>query len=334
MELRKNLGFGLSMVLALAVVLLAFVFAMVFGAADISIKEVYQALLTSETGDKLLIIREIRLPREIAALMVGAALAVSGAIMQGMTKNPLADPGLLGLTAGANAALTAAMTFAAGLNHMGILTACFVGAGAGVLMVYGLSASRRGGFTPFRVVLAGAAVSAFLFAVSDGLGLYFKVSKDVSMWTMGGLVGVSWSQLGLVMPFIGFGLLAAMAFGKQLTLLSLSEETAVGLGQNTRLTKAFLMIITVLLAGASVALAGNLAFVGLMIPHLARSCVGSDYRRILPFSMLIGGALMLAADTAARTIHAPYETPVSAVVAVLGLPFFLYIVHKGAGERT
>lgn len=334
MALRKNPGFGLSMVLALAVVLLAFAAAMVLGAADISAKEVYQALLTSETGDKLLIIREIRLPREIAALMVGAALAVSGAIMQGMTKNPLADPGLLGLTAGANAALTVVMTFAAGLNHMGILMACFVGAGAGVLMVYGLSASRRGGFTPFRVVLAGAAVSAFLFAVSDGLGLYFKVSKDVSMWTMGGLVGVSWSQLGLVMPFIGFGLLAAMAFGKQLTLLSLSEETAVGLGQNTRLTKAFLMIITVLLAGASVALAGNLAFVGLMIPHLARRCVGSDYRRILPFSMLLGGALMLAADTAARILHAPYETPVSAVVAVLGLPFFLYIVHKGAGERT
>lgn len=315
----------------MAIVIFAtmFVLSMVFGAADISFKDVWLALTSNETGDKILIIREIRLPREIAAILVGAALAVSGAIMQGMTKNPLADPGLLGLTAGANAALAITMAFFPAVNYFGIIIACFIGAALGVIFVFGVSSMRRGGFSPFGIVLAGAAVSTFLYALAEGIAIYFRISKDVSMWTAGGLIGVSWSQIQVIAPFILIGILVAILLSRQLTILSFSEEVAIGLGQKTTQIKVVLFIIIVLLAGSSVALAGNMVFIGLMIPHMVRAIVGTDYRFIIPMSAILGGSLMLFSDTIGRTINAPYETPVAAVVAMLGLPFFLFIVHKG-----
>lgn len=314
--------------------LFAFAAAMVLGAADISIKDVWLALTTNMSGDKILIIREIRLPREVAAMLVGAALAVSGGIMQGMTKNPLADPGLLGLTAGANAALALLIAFYPGVGYVGMIIACFLGAAAGAILVFGISSLIRGGFSPFRVVLAGSAISTLLYAVADGIGLYYKISKEVSMWTAGGLIGTTWSQLQIIAPIIALGVLIALLLSRQLTVLSLSEEVAVGLGQKTALVKSVLFLVVILLAGASVALVGNMAFIGLMIPHMVRALVGTDYRYILPSSIFIGGAFMLLADTLGRIINAPYETPVAAVVAMMGLPFFLFIVQKGGKVIT
>nr|WP_225217601.1 iron ABC transporter permease [Sporosarcina gallistercoris] len=302
--------------------------AMKLGAANISVSDILLAII-GDTSKNSLILREIRFPRELAALLVGSALAVSGAIMQGMTRNPLADPGLLGLTAGANAALAIAIALAPSLNYFGIMTACFLGAAVGAIVVFGIASAKRGGFSPFRLVLAGAAVSTFFFAVAEGVGIYFKVSKDISMWTAGGVIGTTWSQLQIIAPMIGIGIGIALLLSKQLTLLSLSEEVAVGLGQNTFKIKMFLFVLIIILAGSAVALVGNLAFVGLMIPHIVRALVGTDYRFILPMSAVIGGAFMLLADTLGRTLNAPYETPVAALVAVMGLPFFLIIVRKG-----
>jgi iron complex transport system permease protein len=307
----------------------SFLTAMVFGAADTSVKEIWLALTSTVKTDTITMIREIRLPREVAAIFVGAALSISGAIMQGLTRNPLADPGLLGLTAGANAALALIMALSPGAGYIAITIACFIGAGVGVILVFGIGAMRKGGFSPLKIVLAGAAVSAFLFAVAEGIGLYFKISKDVSMWTAGGLMGTSWTQLKFIVPFIMIGMLAAFYFSRQLTILSLSEEVAVGLGQKTTLTKVVLFIVIVLLAGASVALVGNMAFIGLMVPHIVRMIVGTDYRFVLPMSALFGASFMLLADTIGRTINAPYETPIFAIISLLGLPFFLFIVHKG-----
>lgn len=306
-----------------------FVAACVFGAADVTVRDVWLALTSNASGEKISIIREIRLPREIAAVFVGAALSISGAIMQGMTRNPLADPGLLGLTAGANAALALTLVVIPSANYIGILFACFIGAAVGAALVFGIGAMKKGGFSPIRIVLAGAAVSAFLFAIAEGVGIYFKISKDVSMWTAGGIIGTSWSQLQVIVPVISIGILVSLFLSKQLTILSLNEEVAVGLGQNTTQIKTILFILVTLLAGASVALVGNMAFIGLMVPHIVRAIAGTDYRFILPMSALTGASFMLLADTLGRTINAPYETPAAAIIAVMGLPFFLFIVHKG-----
>ncbi len=328
-ENKKSISFLHKLIMSSLVFIIMFVVAMVFGAADITTRDVWLALTSQQTNDKITIIREIRLPRVIAGIFVGAALAVSGAIMQGMTRNPLADPGLLGLTAGANAALAIAIAFIPKTNVFGIMMACFVGAAIGAVMVFGISAMRKGGFSPFRVVLAGAAVSAFLYAITDGIGIIFKISKDVSMWTAGGMIGTTWSQLQVIVPFIILGILVSILLSRQLTILSLNEEVAVGLGQKIFQIKAILFVVIIMLAGASVALVGNLAFIGLMVPHIVRAIVGTDYRFIIPMSAIIGGTLILIADTLARTIHAPFETPVAAVVAVMGLPFFLFITRQG-----
>lgn len=330
--MKKNqhfVPFGFKLLFMILIFVAMFVVSMVFGAADISVKDVWLALTSNEVGDKILIIREIRLPREVAAIFVGAALAVSGAIMQGVTKNPLADPGLLGLTAGANAALAITIALYPKANYLIIITACFIGAALGVVLVFGISSFKRGGFAPFKIVLAGAAVSTFLYAIAEGIGIYFKISKDVSMWTAGGLIGTSWSQLKIIVPFILISMLIAFFLSKQLTILSLSEEVAVGLGQKTTQIKVILFIVITLLAGASVALVGNMAFVGLMVPHMVRAIVGTDYRFVIPMSIFSGASLMLLADTLGRTINAPYETPIAAIIAAMGLPFFLLIIHKG-----
>jgi iron complex transport system permease protein len=209
------------------------------------------------------------------------------------------------------------------------MIACFIGAAIGALLVIGIGMMKKNGFSPLRLVLAGAAVSAFLYAVSEGIALRYKISKDVSMWTAGGLIGTTWSQLQTVVPLIILSIFSAFLLSRQLTLLSLNEELAIGLGQKITQIKYALMTVIILLAGASVALVGNLAFIGLMIPHIARVLVGTDYRYVLPMSAVLGAAFLLAADTLGRTLNAPFETPVAAIVSVLGLPFFLFIVRKG-----
>ncbi|ANU14523.1 ABC-type Fe3+-siderophore transport system permease component [Planococcus halocryophilus Or1] len=327
--MTPKIPFPIKLTLSFILLALTLMVSLIFGAADISLKEVGLALFSTSSSDHIGVIREIRLPREIAAIFVGAALAVSGAMMQGMTRNPLADPGLLGLTAGANAALAFTLAFVPAANYFGIMIACFIGAAVGAALVFGIGAAKKGGFSPFRIVLAGAAISAFLTAIAEGIGLYFNISKNVSQWTAGGLIGTSWGQLQVVVPFIAVSLLVAFVLARQLTILSLSEEAAIGLGQKTAQIKAILFVVITLLAGAAVALAGNMAFIGLMIPHIIRAIVGTDYRFIIPMSAVAGAIFMLLADLIGRTINAPFETPVAAIIAILGLPFFLIIVRKG-----
>ncbi|WP_040950086.1 FecCD family ABC transporter permease [Gorillibacterium massiliense] len=329
---NRSLAFGLKMIGLAALFVLIFIASIVLGARDITALNVVRAIFTHQVNEQILIIRELRLPRELAALFVGAALAVSGAIMQGMTRNPLADPGLLGLSAGANLALAIVMAAAVQVSFTNIVLACFVGAAVGAGLVFGIGSANKSGFSPIRLVLAGAAVSAFLYAISQGVAINYKVAKDVSMWTSGGFVGTSWEQLRILIPIVVVGVFFSILLSRQVTILSLSEDVATGLGQNTILIKILLFILVIVLAGVSVALAGNLIFVGLMIPHLARKVVGVDYKYIIPASALMGATFMLTADTVARTIQAPFETSIAAIVAVLGIPFFLFIVNKGGKE--
>ena len=325
----NSFPFIYKFILSILLLFGAFFLSMVFGAADTTIKQVWLALTSTVKTDTIIMIREIRLPREIAAIFVGAGLAIAGAIMQGITRNPLADPGILGLTAGANAALAITIAFLPAANYFVIMVACFVGAAVGTILVVSIGAVKKGGFSPLRIVLAGAAVSAFLHAVAEGVGIYFKISKDVSMWSAGGIIGTTWNQLQVIVPFIIIGIMLSIFLSRQLTILSLNEELAIGLGQKITQVKYILFIVVIILAGASVALVGNLAFIGLMIPHIVRGIVGTDYRHILPMSAVCGAIFMLIADTLGRNINAPFETPVQAIVAIIGLPFFLFIVRKG-----
>ncbi|MEK4628854.1 iron ABC transporter permease [Solibacillus sp. FSL R7-0682] len=324
----QKIPLSIQLFIASALLLLTMFFGVSFGAADTSLSNVWHAIWSDNSSEHASILREIRFPRVIAAVIVGAALAVAGAIMQGMTRNPLADPGLLGLTAGANLMLTVAIIFLPSLNYIPIMLACFLGAAIGMVLVYSVGASSKGGMSPLKLVLAGSAISMFLQALAEGLGILFKVSKDVSMWTAGGLIGVTWQAL-VVVPFVIVALLLSIGFSRQLTILSLNEEVAVGLGQKTFLIKTILFVVVVVLAGTAVAIVGNLAFIGLMIPHIVRGLVGADYRAIIPMSILVGAIFMVSVDVIGRTLYAPFETPIVALVSVIGLPFFLLLIRRG-----
>ncbi|MHA7580345.1 FecCD family ABC transporter permease [Paenibacillus vandeheii] len=326
---RLPFRFATKLLGSVLVLIVCFIIAMMFGAEETTFRNLWLTLTSATKSDNILILREIRLPRELAAMLIGAALAVSGGIMQGITRNPLADPGLLGLTSGANMALALAFVFMPTLGYFGIMVACFVGAALGAVLVIVLGSMRRGSLSPIRVVLAGAAVSAFMYAISDGISIFFKISKDVSMWTSGGLIGTTWGQIQAIAPVILIGLVIVPFLSNQINILSLSDEVATGLGQKLVLVKTILFLLVIVLTGASVALIGNMAFVGLMIPHIVRKMVGTDYRYIIPVSIFAGAAFMLLAETLGRTINAPYETPVVAIASMLGLPFFLFVVRRG-----
>lgn len=323
-------SFPVKLLASVILLIVVFVGAILVGAKSVSLTDIWLAVSNpSVSNDDISVIRELRLPREIGALLVGAALAVSGAIMQGLTRNPLADPGLLGITAGANAALAVVFAFLPAAGYFSVMIACFIGAAVGVMFVFGILALRGKTLSPLRMVLAGAAVSALLTALAEAISLEFKISKSVSMWTSGGLIGTTWGQLITISPIILAGILVAVLLSRQLTIMSLNESTAVGLGLNTGWIKLALCVVVTLLAGAAVSLVGNLAFVGLMIPHVVRTFAGTDYRTVLPLSAIFGAVFMIGADTLGRMLNAPLETPVAAIVAVLGLPFFLFIVRKG-----
>ncbi|WP_099467473.1 FecCD family ABC transporter permease [Konateibacter massiliensis] len=311
----------------LLVLLMAF--SITKGAAEIPLPVVWNALFHFNADNtQHLIVVDLRLPRVLASALVGAAFAVSGAIMQGMTRNPMADSGLMGLNAGAGFMLSICFAFFPGMSYMQIILFSFLGAALGAGLVNSIASFRRDGAAPMRLVLAGAAVSAFLMALSQGIALYFNVAQDIMFWTAGGVAGSNWQQVKIMTPWIAGALLGSIFLSRSISLLSLGEEVAKGLGLNTALINVLCSVIVLVLAGASVSVVGAVGFVGLVVPHLARFLVGVDYRWIIPVSAVLGALLVVVADMGARTLNPPFETPIGALIALVGIPFFLYLARK------
>lgn len=317
----------------LAALLLGLAVSVSVGAADIKLSTVWEAVF--HFNPKLTqhqIIQELRLPRALAGALVGVGFAVSGAIMQGMTRNPLADPGLLGINAGAGFVLALCFAFFPGLPFHYLILFSFAGAAIGTGLVYGVSSMSKGGLSPVRLALAGAAVSALLVALSEGIAIYFHISQDLAFWYAGGVAGTKWLQIKIVWPWIVAGIIGALALSRSITVLSLGDEIAAGLGQRTGWVKVASMLLSLVLAGTSVSAVGAVGFVGLVIPHVARALVGVDYRWIIPCSGILGALLMVTADIGARMINPPFETPIGALIALIGVPFFLYLARKERRE--
>lgn len=304
-----------------------------FGAKDINFSVVWTAVFhfNPDITDHQ-IIRELRLPRVLGAAMVGASFAVAGAIMQGMTRNPLADSGLMGINSGAGFALALCFAFFPNLPFMYLILYAFVGAGTGAAIVYGIGSMAKGGLTPARLVLAGAAFSALLSALSEGVALYFQIGQDLAFWYAGGVAGTKWIQLKIMFPWIGGAIIGALILSRSISMLSLGEDIARGLGQRTGLVKLAGALIVLILAGSSVAVVGAVGFIGLIIPHLTRYLVGVDYRWIIPCSAILGSLLAVFADLTARMINPPQEVPLGAIIALIGVPFFLYLARKERRE--
>ncbi|NUU59480.1 FecCD family ABC transporter permease [Paenibacillus agri] len=322
----------LILIIGLGGILFGLALSISVGAADIKLSTVWEAVFHFNPDIRQhQVIWELRIPRSLAGALVGACFAVAGAMMQGMTRNPLADSGLLGLNAGATAALAFAFAFTPSMPFTLIMLFCFIGAALAALLVFGIGSLSRNGLTPIRLTLAGAAVSALLLAVSQGVAILFHLSQDLTFWLAGGVAGTTWGQLKIMAPPILVALIVAMMMSRSITLLSLGSEVAAGLGQNTRLVQAGGMLTVVVLAGTAVSAVGPIAFVGLLIPHITRYLVGIDYRWVIPCSAVLGSLLLIFADIGARLLNAPYETPIGALISLLGVPFFIYLASRRKG---
>ena len=302
----------------------AMVFSLIFGSADISFASIMHTLMGHvETTDDM-VIWNIRFPRNIVGALVGANLAVSGAILQAVMKNPLADPGIVGVSSGAGLAGVMMLIFMPEASLL-LTPVAFVGAMLSAAAVYALA--WKNGIRPSRIILAGVAVSAFLGSgISALLVFYSDKVQGALLWMVGGLSARSWPQVEALFPYTVLGLVLALAGCKALTILSLGDETARGLGVPVEKVR---FSMTAVAAGA-VSIAGLIGFVGLVVPHIVRLIIGTDYKYVVPGSAILGAGVLVFCDTLGRVLFSPIEIPAGIIMAFLGAPFFLYLLRRSA----
>ncbi|HDR7869820.1 TPA: iron ABC transporter permease [Bacillus wiedmannii] len=307
--------------------------AIAFGAKDIHLQTVWAAVFDyNPKVTQHQIIYELRLPRVIGAVVVGAAFAVAGAVMQGVTRNPLADAGVLGINAGAMFVVALSFAFFPHMPYSYLMIVSFIGAVLSTVLIFIIGSATSGGLTPMRLTIAGAVMAALLHSLSSGVAIYYDLSQDLAFWYAGGVAGVKWEHLGFLVPIILITILFATVIGPSISLISMGDDVATNLGVKTNRTRILGMIIVVILAGVSVSAVGSIGFVGLVIPHIARKLVGVNYRLIIPMSALLGAMLLVLADLGARTVNPPKELAIGIMVALVGVPFFLYIARKVGRE--
>lgn len=315
-------GIGLLVMVSLA--------SLRIGSIGITTTEAVDALFNYDpTSYNETVVRSLRLPRTVIGLGVGAALAVAGAMMQATTRNPLADPSILGVNSGAAFAIVTAIFFFGLTQPYEYVWLAFAGAGAASALVYAIAAAGRGGATPVKLALAGAVVTALLGAWITALLLLDEQTLDiVRFWLAGSLVGRSLSVFWLVLPFMAIGLVGGLLLTRQLNVMNLGEDAARALGLNTGRLRLTTSLLVVLMTGAAVSAAGPIGFVGLAVPHVVRVFTGPDYRWILAYCLVAGPLLLLSADITGRVIARPAEVQVGIVTAMCGAPFLIAIARQ------
>ena len=296
------------------------------GAADISLSQIFTILLHPQAAPQDQIIWNIRLPRMIVGALVGMNLALSGCILQAVMRNPLADPHIIGISSGAGISGITVMILFPALEYL-ITPVAFVGAMAAAVAIYILA--WKNGIKPVRIILAGVAVSAFLGAGISGLLIFYSDRVNGAlMWMVGGLAARSWPHVSIIVPYAVVGLILAVLSSHYLNILQLGDDMAKGLGVHVEITRIVLTAIAALLAASAVSVVGLLGFVGLVIPHISRLILGSDYRYLVPGAAILGVAIVTLSDTFARIVFAPVELPVGIIMAFIGAPFFLFLLRR------
>ena len=329
---RKKAAYILMFV-GIALLLIGIVTSVSLGAKDIDLSTIVNSILHDNNDINTKIIRDVRMPRAIAAALVGGFLAVAGAIMQGITRNPIAEPSVMGITQGATFMIAVALVIQRMfprliISSFEMMMFAFAGASISGLLVYFVSSRSMRKVDPVKLALAGTALGTLLISLAMGISMYFNLSQQLTFWISGGVTGAKWSSITLLAIIGGGALIGAILMAPKITILSLGEEIAIGLGQKTNKIRFISILLVILLTGASVSVAGNIVFVGLIIPQIVRGIVGADYKYIIPSSMVFGSVLLVYSDILARMINPPYETPIGSLTALLGVPVFIYLVRK------
>ncbi|MED4002072.1 FecCD family ABC transporter permease [Priestia aryabhattai] len=321
----------MGLIIGIMLLLICIGLSIVLGYTDTSVKTAFEAFQAFNGSNEHIVIQNIRLPRAIIGAVVGICLGIAGAMMQALTKNPLASPDIIGVNAGASFFIVVAVMIFSVNSLQAFTWIAFVGAALTVVVVYFLGSIGKEGLTPIKLTLAGAAIAAFFSSLTQGLLAVDESSLDqVLFWLAGSVQGRKVEMLYGILPYVVPAIIVTFFIASKINILTIGEDVAKGLGQRTALVKIISGIIIAILAGGAVAVAGPISFVGIIVPHVVRAIVGQDYRWVFPYSAVVGGILILLADVGARYVIMPQEIPVGVMTAVIGTPFFIYMARKGA----
>ncbi|WP_029452480.1 FecCD family ABC transporter permease [Clostridium algidicarnis] len=327
----KNRNKFIILVILLVIFIISLFLSVGIGAIKVSPKEIIRALTDKNGTVHYHIIWNIRLPRTIISVLVGISLSLSGTIIQGVMRNSLASPSIIGVSSGAGfAALTILILFPEYYNLVPL--GAFVGAFVVTMLIYGLA--WKDGLVPNRLILAGVAVNSLLGAGNNALLTFFpdRVSGVIN-FMVGGLNGVTWANVHSILPYVIVGVIISLILSDKLNILVLGDEVATGLGVSVEMIRFIFIILSSLLAGSAVSVVGLLGFVGLIVPHISRLIIGSDYRFLFPAAILLGAIIVLICDLISRVLFAPIEIPVGIIMSALGAPFFLYLLRSKEAKQ-
>ena len=310
------------------IAIVGLVIAICAGAKSIPLQVVWESIFNYQDVLDMQLVRDVRIPRVISTAFVGGILGMSGAMMQGVTRNPVAEPSLMGITQGATLAIAILGVSPMIYGLLGNTTAAFIGAMISGLLVLAFSMKSARNMNISRLLLAGTGFSTFFISMATIIALLTNKSQNLAFWISGGFRAVTWESVKLLVSVGGITSILALLLAPKINIVNLGEDVCIGLGQNPTRIRMYTLLLIIPMCAVCVAVAGNIAFVGLIVPHILRKLIGQDYRKLMPLSFLLGATVVIWSDILARLVNQPYETPVGLFTSLVGVPLFIWMVRK------
>lgn len=328
---QSNKRLSIFVIISLLLLVTGLVLAVRLGSVHIAFTDIYDSIFNYSESLELMLVRDVRIPRALSVLMTGGILGVTGAMIQGVTRNPIAEPSILGVSQGATLVTAVFYVAGIGLSTRNVMIASLIGAFLTGLLVLLFISKKANNNSIAKILLAGTAMSTFFMSLTTVVGLLSNQSQMIGFWVAGGFRNASWADFRLVFIVGTMGLIIAVFMSPKINILNLGDDVAIGLGQNPERIRFIVLMVMIPMCAAAVAVGKNIAFVGLIVPQIVRKFLGEDYRKNIPCSFLLGAVLLTFADVAARMLFNPYETPIGVFTALIGMPFFIAAARKERG---
>ena len=322
---------SIFLICSLLLLVVGLVLAVRLGSVHIAFSDIFNSIFNYSETLELMLVRDVRIPRALSVLMTGGILGVAGAMIQGVTRNPIAEPSILGVSQGATLVIAIFYAAGIGITTKNVMIASFIGALITGLIVLGFISKKANNNSIAKILLAGTAMSTFFVSLTTVIGLLTNQSQMIGFWVSGGFRNATWADFKLVFIVGIIGLIITMILSPKINILNLGDDVAIGLGESPEKIRFITLMVMIPMIAAAVAVGKNIAFVGLIIPQVVRKILGEDYRKNIPCSFLLGAVLLTYADIAARMLFNPYETPIGVFTAIIGIPFFISVARKERG---
>jgi len=328
---QSNKPLLIFLIVSLLLLVGGLVLAVRLGSVHIAFSDIFNSIFNYSETLELMLVRDVRIPRALSVLMTGGILGVTGAMIQGVTRNPIAEPSILGVSQGATLVIAIFYAAGIGITTKNVMIASFIGALITGLIVLGFISKKANNNSIAKILLAGTAMSTFFVSLTTVIGLLTNQSQMIGFWVSGGFRNATWADFKLVFIVGIIGLIITMILSPKINILNLGDDVAIGLGESPEKIRFITLMVMIPMIAAAVAVGKNIAFVGLIIPQVVRKILGEDYRKNIPCSFLLGAVLLTYADIAARMLFNPYETPIGLFTAIIGIPFFISVARKERG---